>query len=72
MKQMGGTQKPETEDLSLFWLVTDMLMFENIGFSNTVGNTKYLACADCEAGPIGYFDILNKTSYVALSRVRHC
>lgn len=72
MKQTGGTNHPETEELSLFWMVTDMLMFENVGFSNTVGNNKYLTCADCEAGPIGYYDLSSKKSYVALSRVKHC
>lgn len=49
-----------------------MFTFQNVGFSHTVGNNKYLACADCEAGPIGYHDVANKKSYVALSRVQHC
>lgn len=48
-----------------------MYTFENIGFSNTVGNIKYLACADCELGPIGYYDTDTKVSYVALARVTH-
>lgn len=30
--------------------------FENVGFSKTVDTTKYLSCADCDAGPIGYHD----------------
>ncbi|CAH1110746.1 unnamed protein product [Psylliodes chrysocephalus] len=64
-------QNPETENVSLFWAVTDMFTFQNVGFSNTVGNNKYLTCADCEAGPIGYHDLSNKMSYVALSRVIH-
>lgn len=74
MKQTGNAsaENPETEELSLFWLVAEMLTFENVGFSNTVGNNKYLTCADCEAGPIGYHDIPSKKSYVALSRVKHC
>ncbi|KAJ8962503.1 hypothetical protein NQ318_000893 [Aromia moschata] len=62
---------PETECVSLFWSVNDMFTFQNVGFSNTVASTKYLTCADCEAGPIGYHDIPSKMSYVALSRVRH-
>lgn len=62
---------PETESVSLFWAVKDMFTFQNVGFSNTVGNNKYLTCADCEAGPIGYHDIPTKISYVALSRVLH-
>lgn len=47
------------------------MTFYNVGFSNTVGSTKYLTCADCETGPIGYYDIPSKISYVALSRVLH-
>ncbi|KAB0805497.1 hypothetical protein PPYR_02467 [Photinus pyralis] len=71
MKQITG-EDVGTEDLSLFWLVADMLIFENVGFSNTVGNNKYLICADCESGPIGYFDVISKKSYVALNRIKHC
>ncbi|EFA07674.2 guanine nucleotide exchange factor MSS4 [Tribolium castaneum] len=63
--------EPETETVSFFWSVSDMYTFQNVGFSHTVGNNKYLACADCEAGPIGYHDLTNKTSFVALSRVQH-
>ncbi|XP_066262458.1 guanine nucleotide exchange factor MSS4 homolog [Euwallacea similis] len=62
---------PETESMSSFWAVKDIYTFYNVGFSNTVGNTKYLTCADCEAGPIGYHDIPSKISYVALCRVAH-
>nr|CAH7718628.1 unnamed protein product [Callosobruchus chinensis] len=62
---------PETECVSCFWLVKDMFTFQNVGFSNTVGTTKYLSCADCEAGPIGYHDLSTKVSYVALNRVLH-
>ncbi|EGF76113.1 hypothetical protein BATDEDRAFT_36313 [Batrachochytrium dendrobatidis JAM81] len=46
-----------------FWLVSDMMQFENIGFSrpihDTTTNTKvytidrYLSCADCDLGPLG-------------------
>lgn len=72
MKQIVGENMIDVETLSLFWLVSDMLIFENVGFSNAVGNNKYLICADCESGPIGYFDILSKKSYVALNRVQHC
>lgn len=61
----------ESEKVNLFWVVNDMFTFQNVGFSNTVDNTKYLICADCDAGPIGYHDILSKISYVALTRVDH-
>ncbi|XP_050305800.1 guanine nucleotide exchange factor MSS4 homolog [Anthonomus grandis grandis] len=72
IKQTKGDQtSPETENTSLFWAVTSPFIFHNVGFSNTVGNTKYLTCADCEAGPIGYHDIPSQMSYVALTRVSH-
>ena len=55
-----------------FWLVGDMFTFENVGFSKTVNTTKYLVCADCEIGPIGFLDIQEKNKhYVALGRVKH-
>lgn len=63
---------PKNELISSFWCVPDMYTFQNVGFSNTVGTTKFLACADCEAGPIGYHDLENGKSYIALPRVRHC
>ena len=56
-----------------FWLVKDMFDFDNVGFSNTVnGREKYLICADCEVGPIGWHDTTNKTEYfVAADRVQY-
>ncbi|XP_058117316.1 guanine nucleotide exchange factor MSS4 homolog [Anopheles ziemanni] len=59
------------ETLKHFWMVKDMFTFENIGFSNTVNNRKYLICADCEIGPVGYHDLETKQCYVALGRVKH-
>lgn len=64
--------EPEREKLMQFWLVGDMFTFENVGFSKTVNTTKYLVCADCEIGPIGFLDIQEKNKhYVALGRVKH-
>lgn len=49
-----------------------MFDFENVGFSMTVESIKYLACADCERGPIGWHDITDKTRfYIAVERVEH-
>lgn len=62
---------PERESVSAFWKVRDMFTFQNVGFTHTFDGNKYLACADCEAGPIGFHDVENKASYVALSRVCH-
>ncbi|NXL68830.1 MSS4 factor, partial [Chordeiles acutipennis] len=54
------------------WLVRDMFSFENVGFTRDVGNVKFLVCADCEAGPIGWHSLDDKSSfYVALERVTH-
>ena len=67
--------KQNTEDgeiLSDYWLVTNMFTFENVGFSNTVNTTKFLICADCEMGPIGWHDINdNSAFYVSSKRIKH-
>ncbi|XP_035910987.1 guanine nucleotide exchange factor MSS4 homolog [Anopheles stephensi] len=73
-KRQTAVDKEEvfaSETLKDFWMVKDMYTFENIGFSNTVDNRKYLTCADCELGPIGYHDLETKKSYIALARVQH-
>lgn len=59
------------EKLKHFWVVNDMFTFENIGFSHTVDQTKFLVCADCEIGPVGYHDLQTKRCYIALERVKH-
>ncbi|KAK6174532.1 hypothetical protein SNE40_017789 [Patella caerulea] len=60
------------ETLKDYWVVQDMYTFDNVGFSNTVGTTKYLICADCEIGPIGWHDTNDKKAfYVAVDRVKH-
>lgn len=61
----------ETEALTHYWQVDDMFTFENIGFSHTLKNCKYLICADCEMGPVGYHDVTTKCCYIALKRVKH-
>jgi len=65
--------EPAGDTPTKFWLVDDMFHFENIGFSKTVDSTvKYLICADCEIGPIGWHDIRNQTEfYVAAERVKY-
>lgn len=64
---------PSGDTLSKFWLVEDMFHFENVGFSKTVDQTvKYLICADCERGPIGWHDISNRKEYfVSAERVKY-
>ena len=48
-----------------------MFDFDNVGFSKTVDDCKFLTCADCEIGPIGYQDLKTSKCYVALCRVKH-
>jgi hypothetical protein len=58
------------EPIQHYWLVNDMLTFENIGFTHTIDNKKYLLCADCEIGPLGYQNQDNKDElFLACSRV---
>lgn len=61
----------ESELINDYWLVEEINNFENIGVSHKVENVKYLACADCERGPVGWYDLSTSRSYVALSRVKH-
>ena len=74
---VNGTDLP-CDSVENFWLVSDMFTFENVGFSNTVNNqTKYLVCANCERGPIGFSPInpstkqLEKEFYVAIDRIKY-
>ena len=67
----SNNEDEETEFVTRSWLIPDMFQFENVGFSKTVGNYKYLVCADCEIGPIGWHCIDSKESYVADHRVKH-
>lgn len=67
----GEGEDNQQETITDYWLVDDMYTFENIGVSHTVGNVKYLACADCERGPVGWHDLATRKSYIALPRVKH-
>ncbi|CRL01102.1 CLUMA_CG014199, isoform A [Clunio marinus] len=70
-KHSRNLDELETEVFKDFWVVDDMFTFENIGFSNTVGDYKYLICADCDMGPVGYHILSTKKNYIALVRVKH-
>ncbi len=60
------------DTLTAHWFVDDMYTFENVGFTKDVGRIKYLICADCEIGPIGWHCLDDKKSfYVAVERVNH-
>ncbi|XP_030383726.1 guanine nucleotide exchange factor MSS4 homolog [Scaptodrosophila lebanonensis] len=70
-KQDRSAEALQTEKLRHFWLIKDMMTFENIGFSHTVDGRKFLVCADCERGPVGYHELASKFCYLALGRVVH-
>lgn len=72
MAQKKNAPEVETDTIHEWFLVDDMFTFDNVGVSHLVDNKKYLTCADCEYGPIGWMDITNQRSYVALPRVRLC
>jgi len=59
----------QKEVLKQFFRVEDMFDFDNIGFTNTVETTKFLSCADCDVGPLGYHDLTTKISFLSLARV---
>ena len=61
------------ETMKQFFVVNDMYDFDNIGFTKAVDNNtiKYLICADCEVGPLGWHCISSKKNFVALARVKH-
>jgi hypothetical protein len=61
----------DKERIDRWWIVEDMFTFENVGYTHAVDGVKYLTCADCEMGPIGFVDAETKHNYVALSRVVH-
>ncbi|KAL0073886.1 Mss4-like protein [Phycomyces blakesleeanus] len=66
----GTETRPEETH---FWKLKDMMDFENIGFSKTVGTIKYLSCADCDIGPLGYHDtaVEPKEYLVSIRRARY-
>lgn len=61
-----------------YWLVDDMYKFEHIGYtkelnaqnlpqraiSATLSGLRYLACAECNLCPLGWFDPKTKESYL--------
>ncbi|XP_054258736.1 guanine nucleotide exchange factor MSS4 [Macrosteles quadrilineatus] len=66
-------QEGETDEevLKEYWQIDNMYNFENIGYTNTVDGKKFLICADCELGPLGWQDLETKSSYLAVRRVKY-
>merc|ERR1712035_59294 len=61
------------ENVQFWWCVNDMWTFDNIGFSKAKDGIKFLTCADCEIGPLGYHDpsITPHRFLIAATRVKH-
>ena len=59
----------EKETVKEFFRVDDMFDFDNLGFTNTVGGMKYLSCADCDLGPLGYHDLSTKLRQILMAIV---
>ena len=60
LESMTKDTAGEKELVKVMVEVDDMFLFDNLGFTNTVDTTKYLACADCDVGPLGYHDLNTK------------
>lgn len=69
--QLPSIRKNETGKSPLFyWVVHDMMSFENIGFTKTLPNQevkKYMICAECDLGPLG---VQTDLFYLAGDRVK--
>jgi len=63
---------PELQLVDKFWLLPSLMHFENIGVTRLVDNIKFLSCADCEVGPLGWHDVTDLSKfYLAAERVRY-
>jgi len=69
-------QQPSTSDASVlgetlkyYWVLTDVFQFDNIGFSRNNKEKKYLTCADCERGILGFQDLSTMKIYLAHKRI---
>ncbi|KAL3116032.1 hypothetical protein niasHT_007332 [Heterodera trifolii] len=67
----GGDEAVQTTEHSQWWTLTDMMQFENVGFTNAFRGRRFLACADCEIGPIGFVCDQTGKFLVSVERVRH-
>jgi hypothetical protein len=57
-----------------FWALDDIMVFENIGVLRAVDTgVKYLCCAECDIGPLGYNDTKSKADefLIAVDRVKY-
>ncbi|KAG0238347.1 hypothetical protein BGW42_005580 [Actinomortierella wolfii] len=75
-EQSSGNEEDTADAMLSFWVVRDMMDFDNVGFTKTLpSGIKLLACADCDTGPLGYHDTNaapeNKEYLIAFNRVRY-
>uniref|UniRef100_A0A1I8AZH1 Guanine nucleotide exchange factor MSS4 n=1 Tax=Meloidogyne hapla TaxID=6305 RepID=A0A1I8AZH1_MELHA len=61
----------ETEEFNKWWIVGNMFTFENVGFTHSFAGCKFLACADCEIGPIGFVCPDSNNCFVSVERVEY-
>ena len=67
--EVDANDPNKRETLTFFWEVDDIFTFENMGFSLNVEDKKYLACPECELGPLGFQDLNTKKSFLSKDRV---
>jgi hypothetical protein len=71
-RELLANNQIENEPMDEFWVLNEMFTFENIGFTNEINKIKYLICADCEIGPLGYQHVDKPNEFlVSLNRVKH-
>lgn len=68
-RQQKDVESVQKETLTDWWSVKGVYDFENVGFTHASDGVKYLVCADCEMGPVGFLCPQTQTHFVALSRV---
>ncbi|CAJ0937188.1 unnamed protein product, partial [Mesorhabditis belari] len=62
----GGVDK---ELLCEWWILANMMDFENVGFTHSVDGVKFLTCAECDFGPIGFVNKETGLHLIAPSRM---
>ncbi|KAI3641589.1 hypothetical protein MIR68_000377 [Amoeboaphelidium protococcarum] len=83
LPELNAVEQNPQQQLEGYWMLKDAFQFENIGFSKTVTaqqdsvreGMKYLICADCEYGPLGFQDTRQTGTscgiYLAANRVKY-
>ncbi len=72
MAPPGEAQAEDMQSHRPYWRVVDVFTFENIGVSHTKDEFKFLTCASCEQGTLGWHFIPEKDVYfIAAERVKH-